>query len=82
MIKREQKSILITDNFLTFSSALIIKSETADNLRDGLILLISDMGHPGPISISTDYAPGFLSLSRGNGKQLQELQITVFTSFV
>ena len=70
--------LLITDHFSTFSSAMLINSEKAEDLKAAIILLTSNIRHPGPISISTDSAAGFSSLAKGD-KQLQDLNITVET---
>ena len=40
---------------------------------------MSSMKHPGPIIVSTDYASGFLALSKGNNKQLKKLQFIIVT---
>ena len=37
------------------------------------------MKHPVPITVSTDYAFGFLALSKGNNKQLKKLQFIIVT---
>ncbi len=57
---------------------MLIPSEKADDLKAGVILLTSNIRHPGPISVSTDSASGFASLSKGD-KQLQDLNITITT---
>ena len=62
-----------------YSNAIIIKSEQAVDLKEGLIVLTSAMRHPGPISITTDCAPGFQSLARGDDQQLAQLKITIVT---
>ena len=79
VIRRERQHILlVTDNFSTFSTAMLINSEKADDLKAALILLTSNIRHPGPIHISTDCAPRFASLTKGD-KQLQDLNITMST---
>ena len=57
---------------------MLINSEKADDLKAALILLTSNIRHPGPIHVSTDCATGFASLAKGD-KQLQELNITIST---
>ena len=79
VIRREKQYILlITDNFSTFSSAMLIPSERAEDLKTGLIILTSNVRHPGPITVTTDSTLGFAVLARGD-KQLSELEITVTT---
>ena len=57
---------------------MLVPSEKADDLKAGVILLTSNVRHPGPIMISTDSASGFASLSKGD-KQLEDLNITIST---
>ena len=76
--RKKQYILLITDNFSTFSSSMMINSEKAEDLKTTLILLTSNIRHPGPIHISTDCAPGFSSLAKGD-KQLQDLNISIST---
>ena len=78
-IRRERQYILLqTDSFSTFSSAMLIASEKADDLKAGLIILTDNVRHPGPITVTTDSVVGFTSLARGD-KQLKDLNITLQT---
>ena len=62
VIKREgQNILLIIDHFTSMVSSTILKSEKAADLKSGLINLTTYIRHPGPISIVTDWAPGFIS---------------------
>ena len=58
---------------------MLIPSEKAEDLKAGVILLTGNMQHPGPITISTDSAPGFTALSRVPDRQLTALSITLST---
>ena len=74
--KRETQNILIiTDHFSSLQSALIVTSEKADNLKDGLVILTSTMRHPGPIEITVDNAPSFNSLIQHKDSQIDSLKI-------
>ena len=77
VIKREgQFILLITDHFTSLTSSKLIKSEKAEDLRSGLISLTTPVRHPGPILVTTDAAPGFISLAKGD-KQLNDLLINI-----
>ena len=62
--REKQDILIITDNFSTYNNAKLVKSEKADNLRGGLIILTSSIRHSGPITVRTDCAPGFISPSQ------------------
>ena len=57
-------------------SLMIVKSEKAADLKSGIITLTTPVRHPGPISVITDWAPGFISLSKDD-KELKDLHIKV-----
>ena len=79
VIRRQKQFILlITDHFSTFSSAILVDSEKAEDLRAGIIILTNNIRHPGPITVSTDGGSGFASLEKGD-KQLEDLNITLVT---
>ena len=59
-----QYILLITDNFLTYSSTMLIMSKQSKDLKAGLILLTSTLCYLGPILFITKYAFGFLPLSK------------------
>ena len=54
---------------------MLVQSEKAEDLKAGLIVLTSNVRHPGPIIVTTDSGAGFISLAKGD-KQLEELGIT------
>lgn len=77
VIRRERQYILLLkDSFSTFSSAMIIGSEKAEDLKAGLIILTNNVRHPGPIAVTTHSAVGFASLEKGD-KHLADLDITI-----
>ena len=47
-------------------TATLIPSEKAQDLKLGIINLTTSVRHPGPITIVTDSAPGFLSLAKSD----------------
>ena len=57
-------------------SSTILKSEKAVDLKSGIMNLTTPIRHLGPISVVTDYAPGFISLAKDN-KDLKELHIQI-----
>ena len=61
-----------------FSSTMLVQSEKADDLKTGLILLRSNIRHPGPITVTTDSGTGFVSKANRD-KQLKELYIMITT---
>ena len=69
--------MLLTDHFSTFTTAKLIESEQAQDLKRALIDLSSPVRHSGPITIKTDSAPGFNSLVKQRNSQLTDLQITI-----
>ena len=70
--REKQYILLLTDNFSTFSSAMLIDSEKADDLKAGLIILKNNIRHPGPIIVTTDLVTGFVLLARVD-KQMEDL---------
>ena len=56
--------------------AVIIPSERAQDLKSGIINLTTSVRHPGPITVVTDSAPGFISLAKGD-KDLRDLHVTL-----
>ena len=64
------------DHFTSMVSSAIMPSEKADDLNTGLINLTTSLRHPGPITIVTDWAPGFISTSN-NDKDLKDLHISL-----
>ena len=67
VIKRENQYILLViDHFTSLVTAALISSEKAQDLKMGIISLTTSIRHPGPITIVTDSAPGFLSLAKSD----------------
>ena len=77
VIKREgQHILLIIDHFTSLVVAAIIPSEKAQDLKSGIINLTTSIRHPGPITVVTDSAPGFISLAKDD-KDLQDLHVSL-----
>ena len=77
VIKRAGQNILILiDHFTSMISSMLIPSEKEEDLKSGLITLTTPIRYPGPITIVTDWAPGFISAAR-NDKQLKDLHINI-----
>ena len=57
-------------------SSTILKSEKSIDLKSGIIKLTTSVRHSGPISVVTDWAPGFISLAKDD-KDLKELHIDI-----
>ena len=78
VIKRAQQNILVVkDHFSSFQDAILINSESAKDLCEGLIVLTSGMRKPSGIFISVDNSPGFKSLMNNTNEDLKRLQITL-----
>ena len=77
VIKREgQNILLIIDHFTSLISSTILASEKAHDLKAGIISLTTAVRHPGPISVVTDCAPGFMSIAKDD-KDLRDLHISL-----
>ena len=78
VIKRVKQNILtVKDHFSSFQDAILIESETARDLCDGIIVLTSGIRRPSQIYISMDNSPGFKSLITNPPKELDKLKITL-----
>ena len=55
-------------------SFTIVQSEKTQDLKSGIINLTTSIRHPGPISVVTDCAPGFISLGKDD-RDLRDLHI-------
>ena len=78
VIKRSQQNILtIRDHFSSFQDAILVNSEKACDLKDGLIFMTSTIRRPGQIFISVDNSPGFKSLMSNEDEDLLKLKITI-----
>ena len=72
-----QKLFIMTDTFSTFVTGCIIPDETSTTLKNSLISAISSI-RPNPqtnVSVRTDNAPGFRSLS--GDSDLQQLRVSI-----
>ena len=72
-----QKLFIMTDTFSTFVTGCIISDETSTTLKNSLIAAISSI-RPNPqtnVSVRTDNAPGFKSLS--GDSDLQQLRVSI-----
>ena len=77
VIKRASQNILtIKDHFSSFQDAMLIPSEKAEDLKQGIIILTSGLRHPNMIFISPDNSPGFTTLVRNQDKELQKLKVS------
>ena len=78
VIKRAKQNILtVKDHFTSYQDAMIIESETAEALKNGLIALTTAIRKPKPIFISVDNSPGFASLVMNKDKDLKGLMINM-----
>ena len=78
VIKRAGQNILtVKDHFSSYQDAIIIDSEKAQDLKQGLIILTAAMRRPGQIFVSVDNSPGFKSLSGQPDKDLAKLNIEI-----
>ena len=76
VIRRAKQYILmLRDHFSSFQDAILIKSEKADDLRDGIVMLTTAVRKPSKIYITVDNSPGFNSLITNKDKALEKLMI-------
>ena len=76
VIKRANQNILtIKDHFSSFQDAMLIPSETAEDLKQGIIMLTSGIRQPNSIVISPDNSPGFQKLVKNQDNDLLDLKI-------
>ena len=81
IIKRAgQKIMIIADHFSSLANAALINSESASDLKQGMILLTTTMRKPDWITIKVDNAPGFQSLAKSEDKELIDLKINLTLS--
>ena len=76
VIKRHQQKILVcTDLFSSFTSACIINDEKAETLKKSLITLITPIRNQNSVLVRTDSATGFKALQ--NDQSLIKLNISI-----
>ena len=77
VIKRASQNILtVKDHFSSYQDAIIIASEKAEDLKQGVILLTSGLRHPNTIYVSPDNSPGFKTLIKNQDQELNKLKIS------
>ena len=78
IIKRSnQKIIVCTDMFSTFTTAALIPDETRETLEQAIIQVITPIRNSPLIMARTDNAPAFRSLCNTTSSVLQENGITI-----
>ena len=78
VIKRSrQKILLVKDHFSSLHTAMLIQSEQAQDLKDGLVHLTQGIRHPGWITMVVDNAKGFESLVKQKDEDLLKLKINL-----
>ena len=76
IIKRASQNILtIKDHFSSYQDAVLVKSEKAEELKEGIVILTSGIRNPNVIFISPDNSPGFQKLIKNQDKDLLALKI-------
>ena len=73
----KQNILTLKDHFFSFQNAIMIPSEKAEDLKEGLVILTSAMRRPSEIYVSVDNAPGFKSLLLIKDQELMKLNITL-----
>ena len=77
-MRRAKQFIFVTrDSFSDFVASTFIKSESANDLKEGLIQTTSTVRRNSSISVRVDQAPGFVSLKKSNDKDLAKLNIVL-----
>ena len=78
VMRRAKQFIFVTrDSFSDFVSTTLIKSESAEDLKQGLILTTSTVRRKSVITVRVDNAPGFVSLKKSADKDLAKLDIQI-----
>ena len=76
VIRRAKQIILtIKDHFSSFQDAMLLNSEKAEDLKNGIVALVSPLRKPAPICVTVDNSPGFMSLISNSDKDLLMLMI-------
>ena len=76
IIKRASQNILtIKDHFSSYQDAILVASEKAEDLKEGIIVVTSGIRHPNQIFISPDNSPGFQKLTKNLDRELLSLKI-------
>ena len=76
VMRRAKQFIFVTrDSFSDFVSTTMIKSESAEDLKQGLIVTTSTVRRKSAITVRVDNAPGFVSLKKSADKDLAKLDI-------
>ena len=68
--------MILIDHFISIVSSPILQSEKTQDLKSGIISLTTPLRHPVPISVVTDWAPGFISLAKDD-KDLRDLHFKI-----
>ena len=78
-VMRRSKQFIFTtrDAFSDFVTACLIKSEKAEDLKEGLITTTSALRRKSPITVRVDNAPAFQSLVKAKDKDLKKLNVTI-----
>ena len=76
MRRSKQKIMVARDQFSSYITAFFISDETKNTLRDAIILSIDPVRSKGPVTVRTDNAAAFKSLSKGDDS-LNKLGITL-----
>ena len=75
VIKRAKQNILLmVDNFSSFQTAMIVESEKAVHLKEGMIRLLEGVRRPGWVSVRVDNAKGFESIVKKD-EEIEQLKI-------
>ena len=78
VMRRASQYIFVTrDAFSDFVTTSFIKSEKAEDLKDGIIATTSSVRNKSDITVRVDNAPGFLSLVKCKDKDLENLRINI-----
>ena len=78
VIKRQsQKILILRDHFSTYTSAKIIKAENHNELRQGIIDLVTPIRLSSTIHVKVDNCTGFTPLTQNKDPDLEKLKIMV-----
>ena len=78
IIQRSAQNILVArDLFSCLTVTTIVPSQSAEDIKDGIIAIIQPVRKPGPVLIRMDNAPGNISLKKFPHPELLKLNITI-----
>ena len=78
IIQRSAQNILVArDLFSCLTVTTIVPSQSAEDIKDGIVTIIQPVRKPGPVVVRMDNAPGNMSLKKFPHPELLKLDISI-----